>query len=150
PSRRRRGGRRPGRQVPRVRAVKGAIASRVPHLRVSLTVSFAVLVAAALVGGLVAGATGALGAAVGVCLVVASYVPSTLAIAWADAINPQMVFGVGMGMYVTKFSLFGLLLIALGSSDWAGTLPMAWGIVAGVIAWTATQIWWTTHVARRT
>jgi hypothetical protein len=46
-------------------------------------------------------------------------------------------------MYVTKFSLLGLMLVAVGASDWAGAIPMALGIVAGVVAWTATQVWWT-------
>jgi hypothetical protein len=80
-----------------------------------------------------------------VALVAASYVASTLAIAWADSVNPRLVFPVGMAMYVTKFSLFGALLIFIGGTGWAGKISMAMGIVAGVIAWTGAQIWWTVH-----
>jgi len=116
---------------------------RVRHLRVSFLVSGVVLVAGALAYAVASGLVGLLGYAAGVALVVASYTASTVAIAWADSINPRMVFGVGMGMYVTKFSLFGFMMIAIGSTAWAGTIPFAIGIVAGVVAWTGTQIWWT-------
>ena len=54
-----------------------------------------------------------------------------------------MVLPVGMAMYITKFSLLGALLIFVGATTWAGKIPMAMGIVAGVIVWTAAQIWWT-------
>ena len=118
---------------------------RTRHLRVALGVSGALAVIGAVVGLIVAGPAGALGVLAGVALVTASYTTSTLAIAWADAVNPRLVFGVGMAMYVTKFSLFGALLIFVGNTDWAGKIPMAMGIVAGVVAWTAAQIWWTTR-----
>jgi len=90
------------------------------------------LLLAALIGWLAGGGPAALGAAAGVLLVTLSYVASTLAIAWADTVAPRMVFPVGMAMYVTKFSLFGALLIFVGATDWAGVIPMAIGIIAGV------------------
>jgi hypothetical protein len=125
--------------------VTGPIASRVRHLRLELLVAGALLVLAAIVGGVFRGGAGAVGAAGGVLLVTLSYTASTLAIAWADSVNPRMVFPVGMGMYVAKFSLFGALLIFVGATDWPGQIPLALGIVAGVVGWTATQIWWTVH-----
>jgi hypothetical protein len=116
---------------------------RIRHLGMALAVCGAVLAAGALAYAVASGLVGAGGYAAGVALVVASYTASTLAIAWADSINPRMVFGVGMGMYVTKFSLFGFMMIAVGATDWGGKTPLAVGIVAGVVAWTGTQIWWT-------
>ncbi len=118
---------------------------RIRHLRLTLGMSGLLLVLAAAIGFAVSGGTGALGVAAGVALVAASYTASTLAIAWADSINPRMVFPVGMGMYVTKFSLLGLLLVAVNNAEWAGRIPMAMGIVVGIVAWTGAQIWWTVH-----
>jgi hypothetical protein len=112
-----------------------------------LGVSAGVLVLAVLVGGLAAGGVGALGAGLGVLLVSASYTASTLAIAWADSVTPRLVLPVGLGMYITKFTLLGAMLIAVNDADWSGRIPLAWGIVGGVIAWTAAQIWWTLHRA---
>ena len=116
---------------------------RVAYLRLSLTVSAVLALLGAVVGWVVAGPTGALGVAAGVALVAASYTATTLAIAWADTVNPRMVLPVGMAMYFTKFSLLGALLIFVGATTWAGKIPMAMGIVAGIIVWTAAQIWWT-------
>ena len=96
-----------------------------------LSVSGAALLAAAIVGGLAAGGTGALGVAAGVALVIASYTASTLAIAWADSVAPRMVLGVGVGMYILKFSLFGVMLVAVNDAGWAGRVPMAIGIGEG-------------------
>jgi hypothetical protein len=112
-----------------------------------VAITAAVLVVASAVGGLVGGPVGALGVAAGVGLVVASYVASTLAMAWADSVAPRMVLGVGLGMYVMKFSLFGVMLIAATDAGWTGRIPMAWGIGIGVIAWTASHVWWMTRNA---
>ena len=123
------------------------MAERLRHLKISLVLCAAFTVVAALVGYFFKGGPGAVGAAIGVALVAASYTASTLAIAWADTVNSQLVFPVGMGMYVTKFSLLGVMLIAVGESSWSGKIPLAMGIVAGVLAWTGHQIWYTTHHA---
>jgi hypothetical protein len=123
------------------------MAERVRHLRVALGVQGALVVLGALVGGVWDGVAGAGGFAAGMALVAGSYTASTLAIAWADTVNPRLVFPVGMAMYVTKFSLFGALLIFVGATEWAGKIPMALGIITGVVAWTATQIWWTVKTA---
>jgi hypothetical protein len=120
----------------------GPVSSRVQHLRITVGLSVVVLAVATTVGAIAAGADAAVGVGAGVGLVIASYVASTLAIAWADSIEPRMVFGVGLGMYITKFTFFGLLLMKIVDSPWAGRIPMAIGIVTGVVAWTASQIWW--------
>jgi hypothetical protein len=123
------------------------VSERIRHLRLTLVMSAAVLVLATAIAYVTGGAVAAIGVAAGVALVAASYTASTLAIAWADTVNPRLVFPVGMGMYVTKFSLFGVMLIAIGATDWAGKIAMAMGIIIGVLAWTGAQIWWTTHHA---
>jgi hypothetical protein len=123
------------------------MAERIRHLWLPLILCGSLTALAAAVGFLVADGPGALGAAVGVALVAASYTASTLAIAWADTVNPRLVFPVGMGMYVTKFSLLGLMLVAIGATDWGGKIPMAIGIIVGIVAWTGGQIWWTVHHA---
>jgi hypothetical protein len=115
---------------------------RLAHLPALLGMSAVLVAGAALVGGIARGGDGALGAAAGVALVVASYTFSTVVIAWADSINPRLVLPVGLGAYTTKFALFGLVMLAILNSGWAGILPMALGIVAGVLGWTSTQIWW--------
>lgn len=120
---------------------------RVQHLRVTTGVTGAVLVVMAALGAVLGGGTGAAGAAAGVALVILSYVASTLAIAWADSVAPKLVLGVGVGMYVLKFSLFGIMLVLVVMAGWPGRVAMAWGIVAGTLAWTASQIWWTTRRA---
>jgi hypothetical protein len=28
------------------------------------------------------------------------------------------------------------------TSDWAGRSALGWGVVAGVLVWTAVQVWW--------
>jgi hypothetical protein len=121
----------------------GGIAPRVRHLPVELAVAGGLLVASALVGFLVGGPVAAVGAGAGVLLVTLSYTASTLAIAWADSVNPRMVLAVGMAMYITKFSLLGAVLIFVSGTDWAGQIPMALGIVAGIVTWIGIQIWWT-------
>lgn len=121
---------------------------RLRHLPVVLVASGCAAVLALVVGGLVAGPVGAFGTLAGVALVVVSYLWSTLAIALADSVNPRLVLPVGMLVYITKFSLFGVLMVALLDHGWAGVVPMAAGIVAGVIAWNGANIWWVTGPGR--
>jgi hypothetical protein len=120
------------------------IGDRVRHLRVEFGVAAVLAVLGAIVSAAFGGGLdGAVGFVAGVALVAASYTASTLAIAWADSINPRMVFPVGMAMYLTKFTLLGAFLISVGATEWVGKIPMAIGILVGVVGWTATQIWWT-------
>lgn len=118
------------------------MASRTRHLGHTAAIMAAVLVVGAGVGALVGGTVGGLGVAAGVALVAVSYLASTLAMAWADSVAPRLVFGVGLGMYILKFSLFGVMLVAVTEAGWSGRTPMAWGIVVGVVAWTASHVWW--------
>lgn len=115
---------------------------RLAHLPAQLAVNGALLVVAAVVGGVTRGAPGAGGAAAGVAVVVASYLFSTLLIAWADGVDPRLVLPVGLTAYVVKFSLIGAAMAALVGTGWRGLAPLGAGVVAGVLAWTTTQIWW--------
>jgi len=123
------------------------VRERVRYLGVALPASAVLMVVAAVAGAVAGGGAGALGAASGVAIAAASYTVTTLAVAWADSVNPRLVLPVGMGMYLTKFTLLGAMLIALGATGWAGKIPMAVGIIAGVVLWPATQIWWTVRHA---
>jgi hypothetical protein len=115
---------------------------RLAHLPILLAVTGGVLGIAAVLGWLAAGAAGAVGAASGVGVAGASYLLSTLVIAWADTVNPQLVLPFGLMMYVVKFTLLGVVMVAVLASDWPGQVPMGWGVAAGVVGWTGAQIWW--------
>lgn len=115
---------------------------RLAHLPVTLAVTGLAVAGAAVAGWLVAGGTGAAGAAAGVGVVAASYLVSTLLIAWADAVRPGLVLPVGLLTFAVKFPLIGVLFGAAAARDWAGLPAMVAGVVAGVVAWAGTQVWW--------
>ncbi len=125
----------------------GGVGPRVRHLWVILPLCVVIAVVAAGIAALVGGVSAAAGAAAGVGLVTASYAASTLAIGWADSVNPRLVFPIGMAMYVTKFSLFGAMLLAIEAAGWSGAKAMAMGIVTAVVVWTAATIWWTVRTS---
>lgn len=120
---------------------------RVEHLPLLTAVSVAVLLCAASAGFLSGGVPVALGAAAGVALTAVSYTMSTLVIAWADTVRPELVMRLGLLAYVLKYTLLGVILAFLVSSDWPGRVALGWGIVAGVLCWTGVQIWWLTRLA---
>jgi hypothetical protein len=115
---------------------------RTRHLPPLLAVAGVVTVAAAVVGWLTAGGPGAAGAAAGVAIVTAGYLLSTVVIARADAASPMLVLPVGLMAYVLKLTLVGGALLVVAQTDWPGLVPMAYGVVAGVVCWSAAQIWW--------
>lgn len=114
---------------------------RVRHLPLLLGVCGVVLVAATATGLAVRGWPGAAGAAAGVGIVTASYLLSTVMIAWAASIDVKLVLPWGMAAYITKFTLIGLLMTSV-PADWPGLVPLGWGVVVSVVAWTGAQIWW--------
>ncbi|WP_435206292.1 hypothetical protein [Micromonospora sp. bgisy143] len=122
---------------------------RLRHLPVLLAASAALAVVAAVVGGVTGGATAALGAAAGVAVTVFSYTLTTVVLARADKVNPQLLLPLGLGLYVLKFTLLGVVLVAVASTGWAGLVPLCLGIVAGVAVWTAAHLWWLTTVHAR-
>ncbi|OKI68768.1 hypothetical protein [Micromonospora sp. CB01531] len=122
---------------------------RLRHLPV-LLISTAVLAAAAgVVGGVTRGVDGALGAAAGVAVTALSYTLTTVALAWADARDPQLVLPFGLGAYVAKMTLLGAVMVGVASTGWPGLIPFCLGIAAGVLVWTAVHIWWLTTVHAR-
>jgi ATP synthase protein I len=125
--------------------VNGGLRARLPHLPVTLGATAALLVVGVLVGWAIWGGVGAAGMAAGIGIVAASYLFSTIAIAWADTIHPRMVMSVGLVAYAAKFTAIGFIMVALESADWAGLPAMGFGVIAGVVVWTGSQIWWIRH-----
>jgi hypothetical protein len=115
---------------------------RVEHLPFLSAVMVAALLCAASIGYFNGGAPVALGAAAGVAITAVSYTMSTLVIAWADTVRPALVMPLGMATYVIKYTLLGVILAFSVTSDWAGKSALGWGVVAGVLVWTAVQVWW--------
>jgi hypothetical protein len=122
---------------------------RVAHLPFLTVVSFALLLCAASVGFFAGGATAALGAAAGVLLVAVSFTMSTLVVAWADTVRPALVLPLGLLTYVVKYTLLGVIMVMVINSGWPGRVALGWGVVAGVVVWTAVQAWWLGRLVRR-
>jgi ATP synthase protein I len=121
---------------------RGAIWSRLPYLRATLTASAALLLVAVPVGGLLRGGTGAAGAAAGIALVVVSYLISGVSVAWADAVNPRLIMSVGLVTYATKIVVLGVAMAVIAATGWAGLAPMGASTIAAVIVWTVTHLVW--------
>lgn len=132
--------------VPAAREAWGERHWRLAHLPTVLGASLALLVLAAVVGGLFAGGVGALGAASGVGVVTVSYLLSTLVIAWADSVDPRLVLPSGLGMYIAKFTVLGVVMAGVAGSGWAGLRPFGVGVMVGVVVWTGANIWWVTRI----
>jgi hypothetical protein len=122
---------------------------RIEHLPMVTAAGVALVLCALSVGFLAGGRTAALGAGAGVLIVTISFSMSTLAVAWADVLRPALVLPVGLLAYVIKYMVIAFIMIAVGASGWAGGIPMAWGIVGGVVLLTAAQVWWVSRLARR-
>jgi hypothetical protein len=119
---------------------------RLRHLPVLVGASGVLMLLAAGIGLLVAGRDGALGAALGVGVASASFTISTVLVAWADSVNPQLVLTVGLATYVTKTVLLGIFMLIVIQAGWAGQVPLGWGVALGVVGWTGVHIVW---LARR-
>jgi hypothetical protein len=122
---------------------------RIEHLPFVSAVGAALVLCALSVGFLLDGAPGAVGAAGGVLVVTVGVTLTTLAIAWADVIRPELVMPVGVGVYVVKYAAIVFLLSAVAGSDWSGARPMFWGVAVGAVLLTAVQAWWLTRLAAR-
>jgi hypothetical protein len=116
---------------------------RLRHLPSGLAASAVLLVVGAVLGGVLRGWAGAAGAAAGVGMVATSYVLSTLAVAWADSVNPRLIMPVGLATYVIKVALIGIGLAAVSRTDWAGLVPMGIAVMAAAVGWIIAQAWWT-------
>ena len=80
----------------------------------------------------------------------ASYTLSTLVLAWADAVDPQLVLPFGLGLYVAKFTLLGVVMVAWRRPAGPGWSRSASASSPGVVVWTGVHIWWlaTVHARR--
>ncbi len=96
-----------------------------------------------IIGGALRGPAGAAGVAAGVALVSVGYVLSSLVVAWADSIAPNLVMPVGLTAYVGKVIVFGVVMAAIARTDWAGLAPMGWAIVGSALVWIVALSWWT-------
>ncbi len=121
---------------------------RVAHLPFLTAVATALMLCAASAGFLAGGASSALGGALGVLIVTISYTMSTLVIAWADTVRPALLMPLALLTYVLKYTVLGVVLAFGVSSAWTGKAALGWGIVAGVVVWTAVQAWWFTRLNR--
>lgn len=122
---------------------------RLRHLPVLLGASAVLTALGAVVGGIVGGGVAALGVAAGVGVVVASNILTTLVLAWADSVDPQLVLTFGLLLYATKFTLIGVVMMGVAATGWPGLIPLCLGIAAGVVGWIGTHIWWITAVHTR-
>lgn len=91
------------------------------------------------------GWVGAVAAAAGVMVVVASFLVSSAAIAWADTLDPKLVLPIGLAVYLSKLAVLGVALLSLASTGWAGIGPMAVAMLASIVVWLTAQVWWTTR-----
>lgn len=119
---------------------------KVAHLPFLSAVAGALLLCAASAGFLTGGAGPALGGALGVLIVTISYTMSTLVVAWADTVRPALLMPLALLTYVLKYTVLGVVLAYGVRSDWPGRSALGWGIVAGVVVWTAVQAWWFTRI----
>jgi hypothetical protein len=115
---------------------------RVEHLPFLTAFSVALMICSASVGFFAGGGPAAVGAAAGVGIVTVSFTMSTLVLAWADTVRPALLMPLGLATYVVKYTLLGVILAFVVSSEWPGRAALGWGVVAGVLGWTAVQIWW--------
>ena len=122
---------------------------RIEHLPMITAIGLALSLCAGSAGFLIGGVAAGLGVAGGVFVVAVGFSLSTLAIAWADVIRPALVMPVGLTVYVIKYALIGLILLAAGQAGWVGARPMAYGIAIGAVAMTAVQVWWISRLANR-
>ena len=122
---------------------------RVAHLPFLSTVAFALMLCAASAGYFAGGKASAVGAGAGVLIVTLSYTMSTLVIAWADTVRPALLMPLALMTYVLKYTILGLVLVYGIAIDWSGKAALGWGIVAGVVVWTAVQAWWFTRLGRK-
>jgi len=118
------------------------IRGRLAHLPVGLKVTAVLLLPAMIGGAAYAGFAGAAGAVAGVVLVAASYVGSSVVIAWADSVNPSLVLPVGLVTYVFKFTALGIAMYALAGTGWDGLPALGVAVIAATLTWATAHAWW--------
>jgi len=122
---------------------------RIEHLPLISAVGFALVLFGFSGGLLVGGRAAALGVAGGVLIVTVGVSLTTLAIAWADVIRPELVLPVGLIVYFVKYAAIAFLMFAVAASNWSGARPMLWGLAIGAVLLTGVQAWWLARLANR-
>ena len=66
-------------------------------------------------------------------------------VAWgssrADAVARPQIMTLGLMAYVVKITVIGAVMWLAAMAGWTGLVPMAWGIVAGVLGWVGVTAW---------
>jgi hypothetical protein len=122
---------------------------RIEHLPLISAVGFALVLFGFSAGLLIGGMPAALGVAGGILIVTIGVSLTTLAIAWADVIRPELVLPVGMSVYFVKYAALVFLMFAVVGSKWSGARPMLWGLAVGAVLLTGVQAWWLARLANR-
>jgi hypothetical protein len=128
------------RHVPLERGVRPLLRDRRSFLRTGLLAAAPATVLAAVVGGLLGGRDAAVGAGLGVLLVVAFFAASTLAIAWADAVAPELVLPVGLSAYVIKILALGVLLAIVPKGPMSHAAAVA--VLVALAVWICMHVRW--------
>jgi len=125
-----------------------AVRSRLAHLPVGLLASAALAVPAGVLGAVFAGPAGLAGALGAVAAVAASFVISTLAVAWADRRDPSLTLPVALATYILKVIVIGVVgfAIARGHATWHEVT--GWTVLAATLTWVTAQAWWSWHTPR--
>jgi ATP synthase protein I len=118
------------------------VKARLRHLPASLIAAAVLVVVGMPVGWFVGGSAAALGVLAGVALVALSYLISSLVVAWIDVVNRAMLLPIGLLTYVLKFTLFGVVMWKVSSTEWAGLRPMGVTVIGATVVWTGAQLWW--------
>jgi hypothetical protein len=122
---------------------------RIEHLPMITAVGLALVFCGFSAGLLIGGMPAALGVAGGILIVTLGVSLTTLAIAWADVIRPELVLPVGLIVYFVKYAAIAFLMFAVAASNWSGARPMLWGLAVGAVLLTGVQAWWLTRLANR-
>jgi hypothetical protein len=122
---------------------------RIEHLPLITAAGFALVLFGFSAGLLIGGMPAALGVAGGILIVTVGVSLTTLAIAWADVIRPELVLPVGLIVYFVKYAAIAFLMFAVAASKWSGARPMLWGLAIGAVLLTGVQAWWLTRLANR-
>ncbi|GAB3871282.1 hypothetical protein ACFPIJ_41140 [Dactylosporangium cerinum] len=115
---------------------------RLQHLPTALIAMGVLLVVAAPLAGWRDGADGALGALAGAGLVALSYTLSSLIIAVTDLRARHLLVPVAMSTYMLKFTLIGVVMWIIASTDWGGLPWLGALVIAATLIWVAAQAVW--------
>jgi hypothetical protein len=121
------------------------IRGRLTHLPVGFKVTAVLLVLAVIAGAAFDGFVGVAGAVAGVVLVAASYIVSSVVIAWADSVNRTLVLPVGLLTYVVKFTALGFAMYALADTGWDGLPALGVAVIVATLTWASAHAWWLWH-----